>query len=181
VTTLFRAALGDAAFARLPPAVRQLHEPGAGMRFAGEAEVEGPEGPIARCVAALIGFPAAGQSIPVAVDIRATPRGERWTRDFAGRRFTSHLRLAGTPPRLVERFGPLSFTLDLPMEGGALGLRVASWRALGLPMPRALAPLGDATESEDAQGRFRFDVALHLPFGMGRIVRYRGWLLPDRG
>jgi hypothetical protein len=36
-----------------------------------------------------------------------------------------------------------------------------------------------ATETVDAAGRFRFDVEMRLPFGLGRLVRYRGWLVPD--
>jgi hypothetical protein len=31
----------------------------------------------------------------------------------------------------------------------------------------------------DEAGRFTFDVGLHLPLGLKRVVRYRGWLMPD--
>jgi len=60
------------------------------------------------------------------------------------------------------------------------GLAV-SWAVdspLGVPLPLILAPLGDAVESEDDAGRFRFDVTVRLPLGLGRVVQYRGWLVP---
>ncbi len=47
-------------------------------------------------------------------------------------------------------------------------------RCCGLPLPRALWPGIEATESEE-EGRFRFDVQIGLPL-VGRLVRYRGWL-----
>ncbi len=51
------------------------------------------------------------------------------------------------------------------------------WLA-GIPLPRFLLPVSDAREYE-ADGRFRFDVALDAPFNLGLIVRYQGQLLPD--
>jgi hypothetical protein len=46
----------------------------------------------------------------------------------------------------------------------------------GLPLPRGLAPRGDAFESAE-DGRFNFNVEIgHLLTGL--IVRYRGWLVP---
>lgn len=46
-----------------------------------------------------------------------------------------------------------------------------------LPLPRALLPESRATEGAE-DGRFRFDVELRAPLGLGPIVRYRGWLAP---
>ncbi len=42
----------------------------------------------------------------------------------------------------------------------------------------ALAPRAEAAESVDDAGRFRFDVRIDLP-GVGRLVRYRGWLVEE--
>jgi hypothetical protein len=53
---------------------------------------------------------------------------------------------------------------------------VRGWRAFGLPMPRVLAPIGDAFEHAD-DGRFHFHVELKHPLA-GLIVRYQGWLEP---
>jgi hypothetical protein len=173
VTPLFIRLLGEDAFARLPPAVRRLHEGGA---FAGEAAVEGPEGLAARLVAWLAGFPTAAPRVRVRVAIARDGDGEVWERDFGGRRFRS--RMVPGPAGLEERFGPFAFRVAVPADATGLRVVVQGWRLLGMPLPLALAPLGDAVESEDAAGRFRFDVTVRLPLGMGRVVRYRGWLAP---
>lgn len=173
MTPLFARVLGEDAFARLPPAVRRLHEGGV---FAGEAEVEGPDGILARVAAWVAGFPPAAASVPVRAIITPSGDGEVWQRAFGGRRFLSRM----VPGRagLEERFGPFAFRVAVPVDDTGLRVVVQGWRLLGLPLPRALAPLGDAVESEDAAWRFRFDVTVRLPLGLGRVVRYRGWLAP---
>ncbi|SFK73252.1 DUF4166 domain-containing protein [Falsiroseomonas stagni] len=170
---LFARLLGEDAFARLPPAVRRLHEGGV---FAGEAAVEGPEGVLTRLAAWLVGFPASAARVPVRVTITRDGEGETWERDFGRRRFRSHMVPVATG--LEERFGPLSFRVAVPADNTGLRVVVQGWRCLGVPLPLALAPLGDARESEDAEGRFRFDVTVRMPLGLGRVVRYRGWLAP---
>jgi hypothetical protein len=53
---------------------------------------------------------------------------------------------------------------------------VRRWSFLGIPLPRVLAPGGDAYEHVE-NGRFCFHVEIgHALTGM--IVRYRGWLVP---
>jgi len=173
--SLFEAALGDA-FRRLPVPLQRLHRPGWRLVSRGEAVVDGPEGRLARLVGKLIGFPLGIERVPVAVEMVATEKGEHWIRDFGGRRFTSHLS-PSRPGFLRERFGPLSFDLRVPCDASGLRMEVVGWRLLGLAMPRFLAPVSDAAESMDEDGRFRFDVAIGLPLGFGRIVRYRGWLV----
>ncbi len=170
---LFARVLGEDAFARLPPAVRRLHQ---GGTFTGEAAVEGPEGLLPRIAAWIVGFPAATAQVPVRVTIKPGAGGEVWERDFGGRRFRS--RMALEPAGLEEQFGPFGFRVALPADGSGLRVAVQGWRLLGLPLPLALAPLGDAVESQDEAGRFRFDVTVRLPLGLGRVVRYRGWLVP---
>ena len=70
--------------------------------------------------------------------------------------------------------------MDLAVEAHAAGLDMAvtGWRLGSLPLPRRLRPTTRASERIDAQGRFRFDVALFLPL-IGLLVHYRGWLVPD--
>jgi hypothetical protein len=45
-----------------------------------------------------------------------------------------------------------------------------------VPLPRRLAPAGDAYEHAE-DGRFNFHVEITHPL-TGLIVRYRGWLAP---
>jgi hypothetical protein len=46
-----------------------------------------------------------------------------------------------------------------------------------VPLPVAFAPLGNAYEHV-SDGRFGFDVDIRHRW-LGRIVRYRGWLVPE--
>jgi hypothetical protein len=172
VVPLFAAVPG---FAALPAAVRATHDHAGPRRFAGEAVVERGGGLVARLIAALFRFPAAGTQVPVEVERRPFDGGEVWVRRFAGRRFRSVLRR--TPAGITERFGPFTFLLGLAAEGEALVFPVRSGWVPGLPLPRALLPVS-VTREHAGGGRFRFDVALHAPpgLGLGLVVRYRGWL-----
>lgn len=49
----------------------------------------------------------------------------------------------------------------------------------GMPMPRFLLPKSDSREYAE-NGLFRFDVTLTAPFGGDLLVKYRGYLRPDR-
>lgn len=177
---LYEGVLG-AAFPQLPEPLRRLHRPGWGLLARGMARVDGPDGPLARLVAAAFRFPPPADEVPVSVEIAAAAGGERWVRDFGGERFASRLSASATPGRVVERFGPFAFELDL-LTGpeGVFGMPVRAWQLGPLPLPRALAPVSIATERVDEEGRFRFDVELRLPLGLGRLVRYRGWLVPSQ-
>lgn len=75
----------------------------------------------------------------------------------------------------METFGALTFGLALVPDGQRLNLIVRNWRLLGIPLPVALAPIGQAFEFVE-HGRFRFHVEIgHRLTGL--IVRYRGWLV----
>lgn len=175
---LYRRILGEA-FATLPEPVRTMHDLSGDKRVAGRAEVERGTGLPARLIAALIGFPAAGRDVPVEVTFRVRDGIETWRRRFAGRAFSSTQRAGRgrSEGLLEERFGPVRVGLALVLEGDRLRLVVRRWSLLGLPMPRALAPGGEAWETA-AEGRFRFHVEIRHPWA-GLIVRYRGWLAPE--
>src|SRR3954463_2737312 len=102
---LYPTVLG-AAWQDLPEPVRVLHTLRAGGSASGRADVEGATRPVARLVAHLFGLPGSAQGMPVRVTFAARGIREVWTRDFAGRRFASIQEPAGSPGRLVERFGP---------------------------------------------------------------------------
>ena len=165
-------------FMALPEPVRTVHGPGWSMVLDGMATVAGPSGWLSRLGARLFGFPPAGSSVPLRVTIARTHQGERWTRDFAGRRFTSHLRPGKTPGLLIEQFGPLRFGLTLEVMPEGLRYTPCGWWLGPLPLPRFLAPASHAVETLDAQGRFHFDVKVRLPLRLGRLLGYTGWLVP---
>jgi hypothetical protein len=126
----------------------------------------------------VVGFPPAGRDIPVKVDFALRDGREVWRRDFAGRTFSSTQEEGrGRFDRLMcERFGPFAFGIALVCEADRLRLDVRGWSVFGIPLPRALAPIGAAHESAE-DGRFRFHVEIRLRL-IGLVVRYQGWLVP---
>lgn len=173
----YRHILGSA-FDSLPPRVRELHASEAPRRWRGVAEVCRGKSPLARLAAAIIGFPKAADAVPVTVSFTPEAKGERWTRDFDGRHFSS-LQYAGSGKNaflLVERFGPAAFAMALVVDGDRMRLVPRRWSLLGVPMPRFLMPGGPSFET-DADGKFAFNVEIRLPLA-GLVVAYRGTLEP---
>jgi hypothetical protein len=169
---VYACALG-AAFDALPAAVRHMHEIAGDAGAAGEGRVSRGRSLPARLVAAAMGFPKAGRW-PLHVAFAERGGKERWTRDFGGQVFSSELSRSGDG--IAERFGPLRFDFDLPSGLQGLEMRLRRWSAFHIPMPRFLAPRIAAREWE-ADGRFRFEVAVALPL-VGGVIRYEGWLAP---
>ncbi len=176
---LFHRALG-ARWDDLAPALRRLHGLRRQTTFQGAASVERGVGPVARIVAALFGFPAPGEDVPVRVEITPTPAGETWVRDFAGRRFSSRLAPVGAG-RMRERFGPFDFLVALDVDGAAIRMPVLGGALFGVPIPKPLLPISETREHQTAAGDFAFDVGLYAPFGLGLLVRYRGRLSVPAG
>ncbi len=169
---LYRRVMGDR-FDRLPPAVRRMHDVVRDGGASGEAEVIGATNALGRLVARIMRFPRAGKH---ELHVAFTERDgrERWVRQFGEKAFASSL--SSLDGALVEQFGPLRFAFDLPGDDHGLEMVMTSWAFGLLPLPLILAPRSRAREWEDL-GRFNFDVPIELPL-IGRIVHYRGWLVP---
>lgn len=176
--TLFQTALGNA-WQTLDPAIRTLHSVQDLGSFSGRASVQRGKGAMAGLAAWLFRFPKAGDDVPVTVTMTRKGAGEIWERKFAGRIFRSSCTPAPGPARYRERFGPFVYDLDLLVEDGAIHFPVRRGWFLGIPIP---APFLARSESREytADGLFHFDIALSAPLGGGLIVRYRGFLRPDR-
>ncbi|MBB4242902.1 MULTISPECIES: SDR family oxidoreductase [Rhizobium] len=169
-TPLYQRVMGPA-FAHLSEPVRAMHHVFGDGGAKGEAVVTRGRSPLARLVAKIFGFPAAGKHV-LHVSFEENNGIEEWTRDFSGRRFLSHL--SEENGRLVERFGPFRFAFDLPIVGNGLSMEMRHWSFLRIPLPLFLAPQSIAHEwAED--DRFHFDVPIALPL-IGPVVHYRGWL-----
>jgi hypothetical protein len=179
IEPLYRQALG-ADWERLPQAVRELHEVTARHVHVGVASVENGNSFLARLCRVMLRFPAAAEALPVKVILLRDDQRERWTRIFGDHRFHSVLSLPSDRKHgvIIERFGALSFRLELPVTATGLEMPVKRGYCLGIPLPGWLTPRSQTREFVDAQGRFNFDVAVYLP-GVGLIVRYRGWLQPQ--
>jgi hypothetical protein len=175
---LYAQVLGTS-FGDLPPQLQRLHGSCAARRWTGHAQVRRGRGLLARAIGAVIGFPKAAADVPVTVTFSPDAEGERWTRDFGGRVFSSVQSLgAGRDQWLVvERFGAVRISLALVLDGDRLFLVPRRWSILGLAMPRRLLPSGASYETE-ADGSFCFDVEIAFPL-IGLIVGYRGRLDPD--
>lgn len=177
---LFETILEAQDFSEMPAAIRAFHAAGAEPVWRGQAEVTRGEGRAIELFCRLFGLPAAGTELPVTVSVTRGDSSddgcEVWTRNFAGQRFHSRLS-ADRSGELREAFGPFSFTLAVEADSQGLALPIAAWRVFGLPLPRFLMPSAEARETVDADGRFRFDVRLSLPF-FGLLAHYRGWLKP---
>ena len=174
---LYRRLLGDAYHA-MPAPLREMHDLKDGMVAEGRARVTRGSGLLARIAAAIVGFPRAGENVPVRVDFELKNGRERWTRTFAGRTFhsTQEQGRGRDAWLLCERFGPLKVAMALVLDGNRLRLIVRRWSLLGIPLPLFLAPRGDSYEyTED--GRFHFHVEIGHPW-TGLIVGYQGWLVP---
>ena len=175
---LYRRILGDA-YASLPQPLQVMHDLKRELTAVGVASVERGTGLLARLAAAVVGFPPAGDDVPVEVAFSLNGGRELWQRNFAGRQFASTQEEGqGRNARLMcERFGPLNFVMALVADGERMRLVMRRWSLFGLPLPLALAPRIHAYEFAEA-GRFHFHVEISHPLA-GRIVRYRGWLVPQ--
>jgi hypothetical protein len=172
---LYARVLGSA-WEDLPPPLRAMHDITGTAVAEGWARVDRGRGMLARLAAAVIGFPAAADRVPVRVEFSLRDGVETWTRQFGTRRFASD-QYAGTGAEeglIWERFGRLRFAMALVSEPSRLSLVLCGWRAFGVPLPLFLAPRGTAFESVE-DGQFQFHVEISHPL-TGLIVRYRGGL-----
>jgi len=176
--TQFQKVLGSD-FDNLPAEVQALHTTFGLRRWSGQATVTRGSSAIGRIACRLIGFPSGSDGTPVTVTIESKDGKEVWRRNFGGKVFRSVLSAdanAGSG-RVHERFGALSFAIDLDLKDKRLHFPVSRGTLFGIPLPKWLLPLSEATERME-NGVFQFDVKISLP-GIGKLVRYQGWLKPE--
>lgn len=164
----FKTCLGSD-FDRLPDTIRCAHV--GQIRLNGQARVA-PGGGIANILANLMGLPAAGDQVAMAVEGEHLPDRMIWNRRFSDRRFRSCFRLDEN--RLIESLGPFRRRLRLEVRDRRLRYVLERVSMFGLTVPRGLAPELEAWEGE-RDGRYDFAVEVRLPFA-GRLVRYEGLL-----
>lgn len=167
----------DSAWEALPTPLAAMHNVAAlEQRAEGVARVERGKNLLGRFVATVFGFPQAGENVPVKVTFQQKDGGELWTRDFAGRKFSS-FQTEGhgyADKLLVEKFGPATFWLALVVKDAQLHLVTRRWSVFGILMPLALSPNASTYEYEE-DGKFCFYVEVsHWLTGL--IVRYEGAL-----
>ena len=107
------------AWDQLAPQIRQLHTVTSESSFSGRCTVDRGSNPLSWLVASLYGFPKAGTDQPIAVNLKRTGDGERWTRISRSGSFSSvqHQGRGASGWLVRERFGPLSVDMALVVEG----------------------------------------------------------------
>jgi hypothetical protein len=172
---LFQRVLGQ--FEQMPAIVRAVHSPDPAVDLSGEVDVEGAANWVGGVIARVFGFPRSGRTHKASVTIEREGDGEVWIRRFGDSEFQSHVNAAKKHDGLTERFGAMTFDMTVAADAGGFQCVITGGRAFGIPLPRVLLPTTRAGGSVDEQGRYRFDVLIELPF-IGRLVGYRGWLVP---
>ena len=178
--SLFERLLGNV-WHELPEQLRALHQTDKHAGASGLATVvRGGRQPLARLIAWCFRLPTTATDVPITVSFDPTPESERWTRRFGPREMHSEMSLGRGAEEglLIERFGPFSIALAVIWEAPRLKFVVRGWRIGPILLPRWLAPISETHESVE-QGRFHFDVSIAHPL-VGLLVRYRGWLVPER-
>jgi len=177
---VYETVCGTDAITGLPAPIRALHDNVSRACWSGRADITGASNPLAFIAARIIGMPRAAREVDVTVAFEVRDGVERWRRSFARRPFVS-LQYAGEgldTGTVIERFGALSFALRNTLDDKGLSQEIAAAYVLGIRLPRPLWPRIRARERLDGQGRFTFDVAIAVPL-LGRLVAYKGWLIPD--
>ena len=169
--SLYRRFLGPS-FDGLPTELRAFHDVTANRRYSGQCMIEGAQTGLGRVAARMLGMPRSGEGA-MSFEIRATPEGETWQRNFPGTVTVSRLRFADG--RLLESMGPAQMRFDVDEASGTrLSIALKGVRILGIPMPRFLLPQVRAVETA-SPGKLHFDIAASWPI-VGRIIAYRGYL-----
>jgi hypothetical protein len=174
---LFQQTMGRL-FDVLPRPVRAQHGALDILLSHGRCDIERGPAWHARLVGWLFKFPPAGRDLPTLVTVIAERGREIWHRDFDGKGIFTVLEPARhqDTPIIVERFGIVTFDLQVDEVPDGISLTVAGMRALGIPVPRWLWPRLKAVEHAEAQ-RFHFDIDIDLSWGT-KLIHYRGWVVP---
>ncbi len=157
---LYRQLLKDD-FDRLPPALRQFHSAPGGGRAVGSVAVRHASGLLAR----LLGFPRAGDNLPMRLEVVASETQEIWIRRFGDVVRRSKQRLERD--LLLETFGPVRLLFRVLADDR--GMRFESQRASlwVLPLPLRVS----ATErGGDRSWEFEVNIA--------RVGSYSGAMAP---
>lgn len=176
--SLYHCVLGEG-FAVLPMQLQEIHGVRRELHAVGKAQIERGRNRLGHILARLAGLPPAGRNIPLTLTLIRKDDKEFWRFDFAGCSIQSTLepgrgRYAGM---IVERFGPLAFSLTLKVGAIGLNLELQGVSFFGILIPKLFWPRIIANETV-LNGRFAFDVTCDLPL-IGRLIRYRGTLEPE--
>ncbi len=168
---LYRRLLGEQ-FTRLPSVLQRFHDVPGGARARGELRVTRGTGVIARVAGLFGGFPAAGERVPLDLEVRVEGERERWIRRFEDVSLESLQWEEGA--LFAESAGPVVLLFRLEAEGGAMRFRFVRARMLGIPLPRFASPSAEVDLTQGpTDDTWHIDVRLSAPLA-GQILRYEG-------
>lgn len=153
---VYRQLLGDD-FEKLAPVLQRLHSIRGGGRASGRVSVVCAN----RWLALLVGFPAAGENLPMELEVDGREDGETWTRRFGGNVRRSEQRCENG--LMVEDLGPLRVRFRIFADGPELRLESQSARWWIVPVPVRIRAVERASG-----GGWEFEV--HV----GMLGSYRG-------
>jgi hypothetical protein len=177
---LYPRALGDA-WEQLPAPVRACHDACPRLSAEGPFVVERSRSWLARVALFAGGMPAAGEDIPLRLEVYAERDSQRWERRFGAFVMTTIQRLL-PDGRMSEQRGPLELLFWVTADGGAIHYRPAGLRLclgpLRIPLPSWLGPRVEARAwREPGDHRMSVRVVMALPL-LGEVISYGGPLAP---
>ena len=170
--TVYQRVLG-AKFAELHPVLRRFHSSPRGSGQ-GRFRVTHFPGRLKKFLVKLMRMPAAGEDLPVSLEVSPSGTGELWMRAFPGWRFASiHTARRGL---LFERDGPATFVFALDVVDGSMTFTTKEFHVLGFPLPAWMAPSVSAVAVPSEAG-WAVTVRMRLPF-VGDLLEYHGEVVP---
>ena len=168
-------ALGDD-WNRLPPIVRQLHEPCGAI---GSFHIERGAGLIAAVLAWLSGLPRPGMDVPTRLEVRPGLTAFTWIRHFGEDVLVTYQRALG-PGAIAERLGTIECVFLPTAHGEGLEYQQTGASvcvgALRVPLPGFLAPRVKA-RTQAVGDMMEVDVVVSAPV-VGALLHYRGAARP---
>ncbi|MFO1169660.1 MAG: DUF4166 domain-containing protein [Hyphomicrobiaceae bacterium] len=177
MTPLFHRAMGEAALRTLPQPIVVLHDVCDVRTWHGRSTVARGTTVLARLAALVMRFPPDGRDRSLNVRMRATPRGEEWSRSFDGWPLVTSLEPGPVDGTIRERLGPVAAVSRLEADAAGVTQHLVGLRVMGLPAPRWLWPSLDVREGAEGT-RYTFRMRIDDPWGR-LVIAYEGWLATD--
>lgn len=158
----------------LPEPIAVVHDVRDMSTWRGRATVARGTTVLARLAALIMRFPPAGPDRSLCVRMRATPRGEEWSRSFDGWPLVTSLEPGPAGGLIRERFWPLAAISRLDADATGVTQHLVGLRVMGMPAPRWLWPRLDVREGAEGT-RYTFRMRIEDPWGR-LVIAYDGWL-----
>jgi Domain of unknown function (DUF4166) len=174
MTSLYRRILGPA-FDTLPPALQQFHDVETEWKGHARFRITRGRGWLRNLAASAGDLPRAGEDVPLKLRVVRERDGERWIREFGGKRMESVQRHWNG--LMVETVGTVTLGFQLVAEPPALRLVPVRVWILGVPWFAALGPHVSAVEIGRDDG-CAIVVRAEAPL-LGLLVQYEGLVMAE--